>query len=129
MWRGGILNGCSELMRHKLAAALAICAVAVASFCFSPEELRREDEAGCNGYGFKPGTNDFAACLQRESFAPLCNFAAAPSVLGLGIFGSGGDRTGLSHCGQLAAVREIGPKGRLGLRPCPCQLPRSACGR
>ncbi len=37
--------------------------------CISPEDLRRADEAQCTGYGFQPGTPDFAACLQRESLA------------------------------------------------------------
>src|SRR6202040_1231823 len=37
--------------------------------CVSPEELRREDEATCAGYGFHPGTDAFATCLQRESLA------------------------------------------------------------
>jgi hypothetical protein len=56
--------------RRTLAfVVLAICALAVAASCVSPEELRREDEAACMGYGFKPGTNDFANCLQRESLA------------------------------------------------------------
>jgi hypothetical protein len=30
--------------------------------CVSPEELRREDEAACAGYGFHPGTDAFASC-------------------------------------------------------------------
>jgi hypothetical protein len=48
--------------------AQAICALALASRV-SPEELRREDEATCAGYGFHPGTDAFATCLQRESLA------------------------------------------------------------
>ena len=39
--------------------AQAICALALAS-CVSSEELRREDEATCAGYGFHPGTDAFA---------------------------------------------------------------------
>jgi hypothetical protein len=37
--------------------------------CVSPEELRREDEAMCTGYGFHAGTDAFASCLQKESLA------------------------------------------------------------
>lgn len=54
--------------RMMLAAALAL-ALAGLTACVSPEELRREDEAACASFGFKPGTNDFAGCLQRESLA------------------------------------------------------------
>jgi hypothetical protein len=59
------------MLRPNLAFALAICALALAASCVSPEELRREDETRCAGYGFKPVTNDFANCLQRESLARL----------------------------------------------------------
>jgi hypothetical protein len=52
----------------QLGAAWMICVAALAS-CVSPEELRREDEATCAGYGFHPGTDAFAICLQRESLA------------------------------------------------------------
>jgi hypothetical protein len=57
------------MLRRILEFVLAMCALALAASCVSPEELRREDEARCAGYGFKPGTNDFANCLQRESLA------------------------------------------------------------
>ncbi len=50
-------------------AILLGLALASLAACTSPEELRREDEAACTSYGFKPGTTDFAACLQRESLA------------------------------------------------------------
>jgi starvation-inducible outer membrane lipoprotein len=55
-------------VRRSLQFALAACALVLAS-CVSPEELRREDEATCTGYGFHAGTDAFAACLQRESLA------------------------------------------------------------
>ena len=51
-----------------LGLTLLVCALALAS-CVSAEELRREDEVTCAGYGFHPGTDAFAACLQRESLA------------------------------------------------------------
>jgi hypothetical protein len=38
--------------------------VLVLTSCVSPEELRREDEATCAGYGFHPNTDAFATCLQ-----------------------------------------------------------------
>jgi hypothetical protein len=49
-----------------LALGLALASLAG---CVSPEQLRQEDEAACASFGFQPGTNDFAACLQRESLA------------------------------------------------------------
>ena len=56
------------MARRMLTFAWAACALAVApASCVSPEELRREDEAMCSGYGFHPGTDAFATCLQRES--------------------------------------------------------------
>ena len=57
------------MLRGTLGFILAICALALAASCVSPEELRHEDEAACTGYGFKAGTNEFANCLQRESLA------------------------------------------------------------
>ena len=67
--------------RRSLGFALAVCALALAS-CVSPEEVRREDEATCTGFGFHPGTDGFANCLQKESLARRYN--AAVLVLGLG---------------------------------------------
>ena len=49
--------------------APAICVLALVAACVSPEELRRQDEATCAGYGFHPGTDAFSACLQQESLA------------------------------------------------------------
>jgi hypothetical protein len=56
------------MRKRSLGLAWMICVLALAS-CVSPEELRREDEATCAGYGFHPGTDAFATCLQRESLA------------------------------------------------------------
>jgi hypothetical protein len=57
-------------MRYRLLSCLALgLALASLAACVSPEELRREDEAACMSFGFQPGTNEFAACLQRESLA------------------------------------------------------------
>ncbi len=49
-------------------ALLTLVALGVAG-CVTPEEMRQVDMAQCQGYGFAPGTPDFAACLQRESLA------------------------------------------------------------
>jgi hypothetical protein len=51
--------------------------------CVSPDELRREDEAICTGYGFHPGTDAFASCLQKESLARRY-WAAPPPYWGWG---------------------------------------------
>ena len=56
-----------------------------------PEELRREDEATCTGYGFHPGTDAFASCLQRESLAGVTGLLRHPRI-GVGI---GADRGGI----------------------------------
>jgi len=64
------------MLGRTLRFVLAICAFAFAACCVSPEELRREDEAACTGYGFKAGTNEFGNCLQRESLAR--RYAHAP---------------------------------------------------
>ena len=56
------------MARLSLALTWLVCAVALAS-CVSPEEVRREDEATCAGYGFQAGTDAFASCLQKESLA------------------------------------------------------------
>jgi hypothetical protein len=66
------------MLRRTLAFLSAICALALAASCVSPEELRRADEAACTGYGFKPGTNDFPNCLQRESLARRYAIPPAP---------------------------------------------------
>jgi hypothetical protein len=61
------------IMRSRMSSvtrvASALIAVLVLAGCASPEELRQRDEAACTSYGFKPGTPDFAACLQREDLA------------------------------------------------------------
>src|SRR5215831_21324480 len=65
------------MRRNLLALAFAGCALALAGSCASPEELRREDEARCAGYGFQTGTPEFANCLQRENLARL--YATPPA--------------------------------------------------
>jgi hypothetical protein len=46
----------------RLAGVVFTLALALTS-CVSQEELRREDEATCAGYGFHPNTEAFATCL------------------------------------------------------------------
>ena len=57
------------MARRALILALVACAGALTGSCMSPQEIRAYDEATCTGYGFQPGTTDFAACLQREVLA------------------------------------------------------------
>jgi len=58
------------MVTRRLGFAVAVCSLALTlASCVSSEELRREDEATCTGYGFHPGTDAFASCLQKESLA------------------------------------------------------------
>ena len=58
------------MARRRLGFAWVVVALALdLTSCVSPEELRREDEAACAGYGFRPSTDAFASCLQKESLA------------------------------------------------------------
>lgn len=75
------------MLRRTLAFVSAICVLALAVSCVSPEELRRADEARCAGYGFKPGTNDFANCLQGESLARRYVIRPAPPPAYWGYWG------------------------------------------
>jgi len=85
----GHIDGCPDMIRRNLALALAGSALALAGSCVSPEELRREDEARCVGYGFQTGTPGFADCLQRESLARLYATPPPPPYWGYwgGFFG------------------------------------------
>ena len=57
------------MSRKVLRATLALAILASLASCVSPEELRQADEAACTSFGFKPGSDPFAECLQRESLA------------------------------------------------------------
>ena len=50
---------CLKHFSVLLLAVLAGCAT------LTPEEQRARDEQECRGYGFRPGTDAFAECLQR----------------------------------------------------------------
>ena len=58
-------------MRHPLLTGLALGLALSSNLagCASAEELQREDEASCAGYGFQPATADFDGCVQRERLA------------------------------------------------------------
>jgi hypothetical protein len=70
MTKPGIL-----LLMATIALALTACA--------SAEELRARDDAACQSYGFHPGTNDFAACVQRETLARQYYWSAPYAYDGL----------------------------------------------
>jgi hypothetical protein len=57
-----------DVMPNGAALLLAISLIALAG-CATAQDIRQRDEAACTSYGFKPGTTDFASCLQRESIA------------------------------------------------------------
>jgi len=77
------------MLRRTLGFVLQIGALALAASCVSPEELRREDEATCTGYGFHSGTDAFASCLQKESLARRY-YAPPPPYWGEGYWSWGG---------------------------------------
>jgi hypothetical protein len=72
------------IARSRLRFASVVCALALGS-CVLPEELRREDETTCAGYGFHAGTDAFASCLQKESLAR--RYLAAPPSPNWGYWG------------------------------------------
>jgi hypothetical protein len=85
------------MLLGTLGFILAICALALAASCVSPEELRRQDEATGAGYGFHPGTDAFATCLQRESLARRYSVPAPPPDRGWGYWASPGGRIALAR--------------------------------
>lgn len=54
--------------------------VTMLSGCLSPQQIRQQQAQTCAGYGFKPGTNQFAQCMmmqaQRADREDMCNRAA-----------------------------------------------------
>ena len=84
------------MLRGFLGFILAICAFAPAASCVSPEELRRQDEATCAGYGFHPGTDAFAVSSGR-AWRAVIRFRRHFRI-GAGVIGaSPGGRIGLSE--------------------------------
>lgn len=49
-------------------AVVTAAAIGLAG-CESAAEVRAQDAAQCSSYGFKPGTDAYANCLQQESLA------------------------------------------------------------
>jgi hypothetical protein len=72
---------------RSLGFAYCLCTLVLTS-CVSPEEIRREDEATCVGYGFHTGTDAFASCLQKESLARRA-LTSYPPYWGWGYWGGG----------------------------------------
>src|SRR5215471_5530485 len=78
----------SPMPKGSAGFAFAVCATTLAlTSCVTPEELRREDEATCVGYGFRPDTDAFAACLQRDSLARRLAISFAPPAPYWGYWG------------------------------------------
>lgn len=44
---------------------LASLALAALSGCMTAQEIRMADEGRCRGFGFRPGSDAFAKCLQN----------------------------------------------------------------
>ncbi|MGC2200257.1 MAG: hypothetical protein WA633_08960 [Stellaceae bacterium] len=78
----------------RRATGAAAATVLALTACVSPEALRREDEATCTGYGFHPGTDAFASCLQKESLARRYWAAQPPPYWGWGYWGEAWDGVG-----------------------------------
>lgn len=41
--------------------------ITVLSGCLSPQQIRQQQAQTCAGYGFKPGTNQFAQCMMAQA--------------------------------------------------------------
>ena len=84
------------MARRSLGFAWVACILALAS-CVSPEELRRDGEATCVGYGFHPGTDAFATCLQRGASPGVTQLRHRYRIGDMEVTGAaGGDRIGPS---------------------------------
>ncbi|AUH51067.1 hypothetical protein CXB49_09705 [Chromobacterium sp. ATCC 53434] len=46
--------------------AIAISVPTLTS-CASPEEIRAMDQGACTGYGFQPGTDNYANCMMKQA--------------------------------------------------------------
>jgi hypothetical protein len=60
-------------------ATLLLLSVVMLAGCLSPQQIRQQQAETCAGYGFKPGTNQFAQCMmaqaQKAERADVCNSA------------------------------------------------------
>jgi len=86
------------MVRGRLGFAWVVLALTLAiASCVSPEELRREDEATCSGYGFTPAPTPLLAVSRRKAWHAVIRFRRHLRI-GAGVIGAGpGDRTGLSE--------------------------------
>ncbi len=63
---------------RAVAISLLVTAVALSGcVSVSPAERRAADENQCRSYGFRPGTDAFAACLQRIDLSRAADRRAA----------------------------------------------------
>jgi hypothetical protein len=58
-------KGAMKLPNSATLLAAITSVLALVASCTSPEEFQRESAARCEAVGIKPGTPDFAYCLQR----------------------------------------------------------------
>lgn len=66
-----------------LAAGVSIAAAQMLTGCASPAEIRQADANQCNGYGFAPGTDAHANCMQkiaRDRQKSMEAFMSAPAA-------------------------------------------------
>ena len=59
----------SAAARQCLRWAVVAAALIGLAGCESAAEVRQQDAARCASYGFKPGSDAFANCLQQENLA------------------------------------------------------------
>lgn len=64
-------------MRTRLIAALLSALALAGCVSVSPAERRAADENQCRSYGFRPGTDAFASCLQRIDLSRAADRRAA----------------------------------------------------
>ena len=63
---------------RSIRAGLALLLLLPLAGCATAEEIRQQDARQCAGYGFKPGSDAFSACLQRENLARRLYWAPDP---------------------------------------------------
>ncbi|MRT59004.1 hypothetical protein GJV11_23125 [Enterobacteriaceae bacterium RIT693] len=51
----------------KVLSAMTVCLVALLSGCVSPAEQASMDRTQCSNFGFTPGTDAFAQCMQKTA--------------------------------------------------------------
>jgi hypothetical protein len=86
------------MSRWRVRFALVVFAMALAlSSCVSPEEVRREDEATCAGFGFTPALTPSLVVSRRKAWRGVIGLRRHRRIGGGVPGGAGpGGRTGLS---------------------------------